>query len=157
MQSHSNSVCFNGTRRFLSGMVIFFLTLYNLFLQVSDAALLADPPGPPSLRPRFGNLFHPREINPNKLTQRSEWNIVWSCFATIFACSWVAIHPNVPAPSDSSMRIFVRRLMMMGCMLIVPEMVIVWATRQWFAAHEIAQKHKGMSFSTGLTTIELLT
>ena len=128
--------------------MIFFLTLYSLFLHVSDAAL-AD--SPPLLRPRFENLFHLHEIDPNKLTQRSEWNIAWSCFATIFACSWVAIHPNVPAPSDSSMRIFARRMMMMGCMLIVPEMVIVWATRQWFAAHEIAERHKSMLFPNGIT------
>jgi len=119
--------------------MIIFLTLYSLFLHVSDA-VLAD--FPPPLRPRSDNLFHPREIDPNKLTQRSEWNIVWSCFATIFACSWVAIHPNVPGPSDSSMRIFVRRLALMGCMLIVPELVIVWAVREWFAAHEIAEKHE---------------
>ena len=122
---------------------LMFYTVYSLFMHVSDA-VLAD--SPPSSRPRFDNLFHQREINPNNLIQRSEWNIVWSCFATIFACSWVAIHPNIPAPSDSSLRIFVRRLMLMGCMLIVPELVIIWAIRQWFVAHEIAEKHKSMLF-----------
>lgn len=29
-------------------------------------------------------------------------------------------------------------------MLIAPELVIVWAGRQWFAAREIAAKHKGV-------------
>ena len=120
-----------------------FLMLYSLFLHVSDA-VLADSPLP--LRPRSDNLFHQREINPNKLIQRSEWNVVWSCFATIFACSWVAIHPNIPAPSDSSMRVLIRRLILMGCMLIVPELVIVWAIREWFAAHEIAEEYKSMLF-----------
>lgn len=127
--------------------MIFLLTLYSLFMHVSDA-VLAD--SPPLLRPRSDNLFHPREISPDKLTQRSEWNIIWSCFATIFACSWVAIHPNIPAPSDSSIQIFVRRLALMGCMLIVPELVIVWAIREWFAAREIAEKYKGMSFLLNL-------
>lgn len=139
--------------------MIFFLTLYSLFLHVSDAvaAVLANPP--PPLRPRSDKLFYPREINPNDLTQRSEWNIVWSCFATIFACSWVAIHPNIPASSDSSIRIFVRRLTLMGYMLIVPELVIVWAIREWFAAHEIAERHKSMLFLLNQVkkTIRLLT
>ena len=119
------------------------LMLYSLFLHVSDAILAYSPP---PLLPRSDDLFHQREINPNKLIQRSEWNIVWSCFATIFACSWVAIHPNIPAPLDSSIRVIVRRLMLMGCMLIVPELVIVWAIREWFSAHEIAEEHKSMLF-----------
>ncbi|KAF8802868.1 hypothetical protein BYT27DRAFT_6749375 [Phlegmacium glaucopus] len=84
----------------------------------------------------------PRETDSNKFTQRSEWNIVWSCFATLFACSWISVHPNIPAPSDSSTRIFVRRLMIMGCTLIAPEMLITWAARQWYAAHDIAKRHE---------------
>lgn len=32
---------------------------------------------------------------------RTIWNIVWSCLITIFACIWVAIHPNVPQPRAS--------------------------------------------------------
>lgn len=27
---------------------------------------------------------------------RTIWDIVWSCVITIFACIWVAIHPNMP-------------------------------------------------------------
>ena len=34
---------------------------------------------------------------------------LWSCLATIFACSWVSIHPNIPAPwYESWWRIFLR-------------------------------------------------
>lgn len=29
---------------------------------------------------------------------RTVWNIIWSCLITIFACIWVAIHPNIPRP-----------------------------------------------------------
>lgn len=29
---------------------------------------------------------------------RTVWNIIWSCLITIFACIWVAIHPNIPQP-----------------------------------------------------------
>lgn len=31
---------------------------------------------------------------------RTVWNIIWSCLVTIFACIWVAIHPNVPQPKS---------------------------------------------------------
>ena len=83
---------------------------------------------------------------PNKFTQRSEWNIIPSCFATLFACSWVAIHPNILPQSDSSIRILARRLMMMGYMLIVPEMMIFWAARQWCGAYEITKRNERMLF-----------
>ena len=29
---------------------------------------------------------------------RTIWNIVWSCLVTIFLCTWVAVHPNIPCP-----------------------------------------------------------
>lgn len=90
--------------------------------------------------------FYPRKIDPNRFTQRSEWNIIWGCFATLFICSWVAIHPNIPAKSDKFIRKFFRRLMIMAYMFIVPEVVIYWASRQWYAARYIANKHKGVIF-----------
>ena len=35
----------------------------------------------------------------NDLTHcRTIWNIIWSCLVTIFSCTWVAVHPNVPCP-----------------------------------------------------------
>ena len=35
----------------------------------------------------------------NDLTHcRTIWSIVWSCLVTIFSCTWVAVHPNVPCP-----------------------------------------------------------
>ena len=29
---------------------------------------------------------------------RTIWSIVWSCLVTIFSCTWVAVHPNIPCP-----------------------------------------------------------
>lgn len=118
--------------------MIFLFILFKFFLHDS---VLARPL--PPLHPTFEISFHPREIDPNKFTQRSEWNIIWSCFATLFACSWVAIHPNIPTHSDGFMRLIFRRLMIMGYMLIVPEVVILWAARQWYAARDIVKRHKG--------------
>jgi len=68
---------------------------------------------------------------------RTVWSIVWSCLATLFACSWVAVHPNVPRATDSEALILGRRLAMMGYMLLAPELVILWAAKQYFSAKEI--------------------
>jgi len=74
---------------------------------------------------------------------RTVWSIVWSCLATLFACSWAAVHPNVPQATDSEGLILGRRLATMGYMLLAPELVIMWAARQNFSAKEIAVKHQG--------------
>ena len=75
--------------------------------------------------------------------QRSIWDIVWSCLATIFACSWVSVHPNIPAPNDSSSRIYLRRLELMFWAVIAPEMIITWALRQWLGARHLEKLYKG--------------
>jgi len=74
--------------------------------------------------------------------QRSIWGILWSCLATIFACSWVSVHPNIPAPNESSWRIFVRRLELMFWAVVGPEMIITWALRQWSGARHLGNLYK---------------
>ena len=124
--------------------MIFLFIIYNLFWHgnVLAAALLP----PLIVHPTSEISFYQREIDANRFAQRSTWNIIWSCFATLFACSWVAIHPNIPAKSDSSTRRFFRHLMVMAYMILVPEAVICWAARQWWAARNIAKKHQGALF-----------
>jgi hypothetical protein len=75
--------------------------------------------------------------------QRSVWDILWSCLATIFACSWVSVHPNIPAPNESSWRIFLRRLELMFWAVVGPEMIITWALRQWSGARNLEKVYKG--------------
>ncbi|KAF9035587.1 hypothetical protein BJ165DRAFT_1409443 [Panaeolus papilionaceus] len=75
---------------------------------------------------------------------RSLWSIIWACFLTLFACTWVAVHPNVPSPEHSASTVVARKIGMMLCMLLVPEMVITWAFGQFMYAkyytHRIAVK-----------------
>ncbi|PPQ94980.1 hypothetical protein CVT25_005380, partial [Psilocybe cyanescens] len=78
----------------------------------------------------------------SQFTDRSIWNIVWSCFATIFACTWIAVHQNIPAPNESAIRVFGRRLAIMFYLLITPELVIMWAARQSLAASDIATRYR---------------
>lgn len=61
---------------------------------------------------------------------RGTIGLLWSCFATIFLCTWNAIHPNLPGKRDSKFRVFRRRFeYFIGC-LITPE----WFT--WLALDE---------------------
>ena len=75
--------------------------------------------------------------------QRSLWDILWSCLATLFACSWVSVHPNIPGPDESSWRIHLRRLELMFWTVFAPEMIISWAVRQWIGARDLEKFHKG--------------
>ena len=74
--------------------------------------------------------------------QRSIWDIIWSCLATIFTCSWVSVHPNIPGPNESRWRIFLRRLELMFWAVIGPEMIITWALRQWSGARHLEEEYK---------------
>ena len=75
--------------------------------------------------------------------QRSIWDILWSCLATIFACLWISVHPNIPLPNEAGWRVFLRRLELMFWTLLGPELVIVWAFRQWLGARELEKLYKG--------------
>jgi hypothetical protein len=74
---------------------------------------------------------------------RTIWNIIWSSLATLFACIWIAIHPNIPAQNDSWGRIFIRRVWIMILALLTPEIVVAWAARQYIAANRLAKRNKG--------------
>ncbi|KIK64250.1 hypothetical protein GYMLUDRAFT_161867 [Collybiopsis luxurians FD-317 M1] len=61
---------------------------------------------------------------------RSTSEIVWSCVTTIFACTWVAVHPNVPSINASDRELFRRRVKILAVALIAPEFAIIWAANQ---------------------------
>jgi hypothetical protein len=61
-------------------------------------------------------------------------DIVWGCLATIFACTWVSIHPNVPPPNQTRLGLFWRRLRMMLIAVVAPELMVGFAARQFFTA-----------------------
>jgi hypothetical protein len=75
--------------------------------------------------------------------QRSMWDILWSCLATISACAWVSVHPNIPAPDEPKWRIFLRRLELMIWAVFGPETMITWAYRQWSGARRLEKLFKG--------------
>ena len=101
-----------------------------------------------------------RSLESNSCTDlthcRSTWNITWSCIVTIFSCTWVAIHPNMPCPKKregkNCFQRWIRnpllsfaehRLPLFLCALLVPEYVLAWAIKQNLRAREIARDNKG--------------
>lgn len=80
------------------------------------------------------NTFHARD-DPSKGCQiRTTWNILSSCLATTFACTWVSVHPNVPFLGESKWSILKRRAFLMFFSLLAPEVMIMWAFKQWRGA-----------------------
>ncbi|THU87511.1 hypothetical protein K435DRAFT_762567 [Dendrothele bispora CBS 962.96] len=86
---------------------------------------------------------------------RTVEEILYSCLAVVFACTWVTIHPNIPrhfkplSDSDeiedsftiSSTRVIAQDVITMILSLLAPELIVLWALRQWFASKKIAKKY----------------
>lgn len=63
----------------------------------------------------------------------------------LFACTWISVHPNVPPTSDGQRMRMLRRLVLMLWSLVAPELVLLWAARQWLASRRIAREYKGLA------------
>ncbi|KIK53919.1 hypothetical protein GYMLUDRAFT_922503 [Collybiopsis luxurians FD-317 M1] len=74
---------------------------------------------------------------------RTLLQIVWSCVSVLIACTWVSVHPNVPGPDDNSWKVLRRKIGLMIIALIAPEMLVLWAARQWFAARKLSEWYPG--------------
>ncbi|KAJ7077740.1 hypothetical protein C8R44DRAFT_755073 [Mycena epipterygia] len=70
---------------------------------------------------------------------RRPFDIVWGCLTTIFACTWVSVHPNVPPPDQSRLALFWRRLKLMLIAVIAPELMVGFAARQLWAARRFSK------------------
>jgi hypothetical protein len=77
---------------------------------------------------------------------RSSTDIIWSCLVTIIGCTWVAIHPNIPNPTMGRVRTTLHRLRLMLVALFGPELIIIWAVRQWIAAYKIGEQYRRGTF-----------
>ena len=127
----------------LSLKMLFLLFLYYLFQGPSiDAGPIPNIEDRLLTGNRCNDLGHCRTI----------WNILWSCLVTIFSCTWVAVHPNVPCPKKreangwtercigNPLLSFVEhRLPLFICALLVPEYVLAWAIRQFLRSRKIAK------------------
>ena len=70
---------------------------------------------------------------------RTVWDILWSCLATTFAVTWVSVHPNVSFLEETSWMVLKRRIFLMVLALLAPEVMIMWAFKQWRGAVMITE------------------
>ncbi|KAF7365588.1 hypothetical protein MVEN_00432200 [Mycena venus] len=92
-------------------------------------------------------------VSGNSLESRDEAvscdDIISSCLATIFACTWVSVHPNVPPPGLGNLSLSWRRFGMMLVAVIAPELMAGFATRQFFTAQYDVSLTHGFFFVMG--------
>ncbi|KAG0695645.1 hypothetical protein DFH29DRAFT_1083287 [Suillus ampliporus] len=77
---------------------------------------------------------------PSSSDTRSLLAIIWSCAMTLFACTWTAIHLNIPGMEEGKVSVTFHRLSIMVIALIAPELMITWAARQFFSARAAAEE-----------------
>ena len=118
-------------------MIILTLLHFCISSRTQTLSIPVDHPLLPPAVCDFQSILR-RENAPSNT--RTIWNIIWSCFSTLFACAWIAVHPNIPAPEDSRWKILRRRMMIMAYVLLGPEIVIIWAARQHRDANVLAKK-----------------
>ncbi|KAJ7130506.1 hypothetical protein C8R44DRAFT_527008, partial [Mycena epipterygia] len=73
--------------------------------------------------------------------------IVWGCLTTVFACTWVSVHPNVPPPKQGWLALFWRQLKLMLIAVIAPEIMVGFAARQLM----LLGSFRRVSFSISIT------
>lgn len=65
---------------------------------------------------------------------RSTWDIVWTCFSTVFACTWTALHLDVPARNMSDVRSTISKIRAWFLAVLVPEVYFWLASMQLYHA-----------------------
>ena len=58
----------------------------------------------------------------------------------LFACAWIAIHPNMPGPVEGAVAVGLRRLGIMLLVFIAPEAILAWAICQLFGARYVQKQ-----------------
>ena len=119
------------------------LFLFFLYYLGANAypSLLPTAPLPPIVT--LPNSTSSNFLNCECSYERSIWDIVRGCLLTIFACTWISVHPNLPDPSDTRWKVLLRRSGYMFWTLVTPELVVYWAMRQWVGAKAIEKHYEG--------------
>ncbi|KAF4629849.1 hypothetical protein G7Y89_g8298 [Cudoniella acicularis] len=82
------------------------------------------------------NSTHSREGWQSSGNTRSSWDILWSCLAAIFACTWTIFHLNTPGLHDSKGQILRRKVKWFFIAIVAPEILIWAATDQFLEARK---------------------
>jgi hypothetical protein len=105
-------------------MLLLYLFVHLLQSKNGSAAPVSNSPEPRALTDACDDINNCRKL----------FDIVWGCLATIFACTWVSVHPNVPPPCQNWLALLWRRLKMMLIAVVAPELIVGFAARQFLVA-----------------------
>ncbi len=75
---------------------------------------------------------------------RGTFDILWSCLFTIFLCTWVSLHLNVPAMHETYRHQFSRKSRWMLQAIMAPEFVLAFATGQKVEANKSVEDFKNL-------------
>jgi hypothetical protein len=112
-------------------MLLLYLFVHLLQSKTGGAAPLAvsNSPEPRALLDACDDIDNCRKL----------FDIVWGCLATIFACTWVSVHPNVPPPRRNWLALLWCRLKMMLAAVVAPELIVAFAARQFLVARRFSK------------------
>jgi len=60
-----------------------------------------------------------------------------SCMLTLGLCVWSALHLNIPSKSETKQQYWLRRVKWAICGVLIPEIVVLLAWRQWTSARRL--------------------
>ncbi|KIJ60816.1 hypothetical protein HYDPIDRAFT_116674 [Hydnomerulius pinastri MD-312] len=70
---------------------------------------------------------------------RTIWSIILNCLLSLAACTWNAVHPNIPGTEEGRGTVFLRRLGIIAFAVILPELYLIWALHQHYSAKKAAR------------------
>ncbi len=88
--------------------------------------------------------------------QRTLLSIVWSCLATIFACTWLSVHPNVPGRNITTrgpISCTIEHVKIMVTAILAPEVIVAWAAQQFIVAWKVCYSEYVMTLRDYLTYV----
>ncbi|KIK66304.1 hypothetical protein GYMLUDRAFT_218437 [Collybiopsis luxurians FD-317 M1] len=78
---------------------------------------------------------------------RTKLQIIWSCIVVLVACTWASIHPNIPGPMESWLTVLRRKIGLMMLCLLAPELLVLWAARQWVDAWLLSNRYRSQGWT----------
>lgn len=102
------------------------MTSQSLFVGAAPARLMA-------------SAISPSQEHTFNTNYRSTAEIVWSCIVTVFACTWLSVHPNVSSANSSWTLRMKDRISLMVWGIAAPEFLVIFAYRQWRGSKDITR------------------
>jgi hypothetical protein len=84
---------------------------------------------------------------------RGTIDIIWSCFLTIFLCTWTAICLNLPHAKDGGLEMFGRKAKWMFWAIVSPELVLSIAIGQYASARRSVKRFRKLGIDEDKWTL----